>query len=118
MHYIEKLGALSKNEPIIKDKLQMCIHVILNTDMTFDAKTDMDYKSELKRLSIQIDALKAQINSVTEEKKDLIAKYSFSNDKRLGSIYRLIEENTKHGHELLVERRIIKMFNEMKNSIG
>lgn len=67
-----------------------------------------DPKHELLKLRIKIDKLRAE-NMVLSAQLDEIKVSDYG---RVAKILKLIEDNTPLGHELIIERKIRKMFDE------
>lgn len=67
-----------------------------------------DPKHEVLKLRSQLETLKAE-NMLLSEQLDEI---KLSDGARFAKIFKLIEENTPSGYELIVERKIRKMFDD------
>jgi hypothetical protein len=67
-----------------------------------------DPKNEVLKLRIQLDKLRTENLSLAEE----LDQIKVSNHARFAKILKLMEDNTPVGHELILERKIRKMFDE------
>jgi len=67
-----------------------------------------DPKHEVLKLRIQLDTLRAENISLIEELDEI----KVSNHERIAKILKLMEDNTPVGHELILERKIRKMFDD------
>jgi Bacterial dnaA protein helix-turn-helix len=106
LHYLRSLKALTDTDVNTMRKYLRCRELYLIEKQPVNLTQNIDYKTECAKLTTQIDIAKAENYLLTEE----IAKLKKSEESRLLKLFKLIEENTPKGNELIVERKIRKMF--------
>ena len=105
IHYLRKLRELTEVDRSLFKKYIKCRELLMLNE------EPVNLEEELGRLRKQVELLKMENYLLSEEKGELIKQLS-SDDKRLQKIFKLIEENTQHGYEGIVERKIKKMFDD------
>ena len=105
IHYLRKLKELTEVDRSLFKKYLRC------RDLLMINEDPVNLEEENERLRKQVELLKMENYLLSEEKGELIKQLS-SDDKRLQKIFKLIEENTQHGYEGIVERKIKKMFDD------
>lgn len=105
IHYLRKLRELTEVDRSLFKKYIKCRELLMLNE------EPVNLEEELERLRKQVELLKMENYILSEEKTELTKQLS-SDEKRLQKIFKLIEENTQHGYEGIVERKIRKMFDE------
>lgn len=104
MHYERKAADLMITDQTVMRKYLKCKQLLNLKEQEVNLEIEKDLPHKVKSLTNLIETLE-------KEKQDLIKEMEMSSDKRFFEIFKLIRENTPHGRELLVERKIRKMFN-------
>ena len=105
IHYLRKLRELTEVDRSLFKKYIKCRELLMLNE------EPVNLAEELERLHKKVEILKMENYILSEEKNELIKQLT-SDDKRLQKIFKLIEENTQHGYEGIVERKIRKMFDD------
>lgn len=105
IHYLRKLKELTEVDRSLFKKYIKCRELLMLNE------EPVNLAEELERLHKKVEILKMENYILSEEKNELIKQLT-SDDKRLQKIFKLIEENTQHGYEGIVERKIRKMFDD------
>lgn len=112
IHYERTLkGLLETDKRILKWYLR-CREILVSEKQLVNLDEPIDYKAEVFRLKSQVELLKAENYMLNEERNEIIRQTSVSEDKRFLKIFKLIEEHTPVGRELIIERKIRKMFDD------
>jgi hypothetical protein len=95
IHYVQSLKDLKETDMHTMRKYLRCRELFLSEKQPVNLVDDCEN-------------LRAEIYLLKEE----IAQLKIADESRLMKIIKLIEENTPVGHELIVERKIRKMFDD------
>lgn len=119
IHYTRTIDKLIDANDEIVGKYAKCREMfILEKGSCTDLITEYDLKNEIFRLNNKINVLIADNNELSNKVEgfkgtvNMLKKELTQDDKRLNRIVKFIDENTPIGHEFIVERKIIKMFDE------
>lgn len=103
MHYLRKLKELTEYDKVLLKKYLKCRELMVINEQVIDRET------ELEMLRKQVEILKMENFLLTEEKSELLKQMQLD-ENRLLRIFKLIEEHTEPGYELIVERKMRKFF--------
>lgn len=112
IHYERKLKDLTSIDRSLLKKYLKCRELLTLKEQPVNLLSETDLIGELNRLTNIIEVLNEEKKMLLDEKKELLEQMCVDEDKRLIKIFRLIEENTPRGYELIVERKIRKMFDD------
>lgn len=101
IHYMKLADDLKKTDRQMKRKLYKCRELFISEKQPVILSELTDHEDELEKLKMKIELL-----------NDELFQLKNSDKLRLGKIIKLIQENTPKGHELIVERKIRKLFDE------
>lgn len=111
IHYLTTMRKLLETDKEILRKYHKCRDMFLEDRDPIESDNKEDLKSQLFSLSTKLTVLMIEntnlLNQIKSLKEDTKPK-----DKRLNRIVKLLDENTPIGHEFIIERKIIKMFDE------
>jgi len=111
IHYLTTMRKLIETDKEILKKYNKCRDMFLEDRDPVDTDNKQDLRSQLFSLSTKLTVLMIEnanlINEIKRLKEDTTLK-----DKRLNRIVKLLDKNTPIGHEFIIERKIIKMFDE------
>ncbi len=105
IHYLRKLKELTDIDKSLLKKYLKCKELLMLDE------EPVNLNQEIDQLKKQIEILKMENYILSEERQEL-AKQLSTDENRLLKVFKLIEENTKPGYELIVERKIRKMFDD------
>jgi Bacterial dnaA protein helix-turn-helix len=108
IHYIQSLKDLRETDIHMMRKYLRCRELFILEKQPVNLVDEIDYESECDRLKNTIEIMKAENYLLNEE----IVQLKVADENRLRKIIKLIEENTPRGYELIVERKIRKMFDD------
>lgn len=77
-------------------------------ELFLSEKQPVNLVDDCDKLRTQIEIMKAENYLLNEE----LIQLKIADENRLIKIFKLIEENTPKGYELIVERKIRKMFDD------
>lgn len=112
IHYVRTMKGLLDTDKEILRRYLKCRELIVSEKQPVNLLSNEDYKIEAMRLKDQLEVLKAENYLLNEEKIELTRQLNVDQSKRLTKIFNLIEDNTPTGYELIVERKIRKMFDD------
>jgi hypothetical protein len=107
IHYTRSIKDLIETDNNIAKKYLKCKKMLL-LETTSDDLADY----EIRRIKDELHIAKQEIELLTKEREELISEYTHKKDKRMTKIFKLLEDNTPVGHELIIERKLIKFFDE------
>jgi hypothetical protein len=111
IHYLSSVRKLLEIDEELLKKYHKCRDIFMaDRDPKFISKKE-DLKIEVFRLSSKIEVLMIENGHLQKEIKKLKEESKLSN-KRLNRVFKFIDEHTPKGHEFIIERKIIKMFDE------
>jgi len=102
IHYIQSLKDLKETDIHMMRKYLRCRELFLSEKQPVNLVDDCD------KLRLEIEIVKAENYLLSEE----LNQFKISDENRLRKIMKLIDENTPKGYELIVERKIRKMFDD------
>lgn len=102
IHYVQSLKDLRETDMHMMRKYLRCRELFLSEKQPVNLVDDCD------KLRTQIEIMKAENYLLNEE----LIQLKIADENRLIKIFKLIEENTPKGYELIVERKIRKMFDD------
>jgi len=108
IHYLRLVKDLSETDNQVMRRYLRCRELFVLEKQPVNLVNPTDYKAEVDRLKTQIEIMKAENYLLNEE----LIQLKVSDANRLLKVFKLIEENTPKGHELIVERKIRKMFDD------
>lgn len=108
IHYNKKLLSLFDVDKVLLMKYLKCKEMIIVKEQPVNLVEEPDYKVEYHNLVKRIDILQKENEILRDERAELLK----SQNNRLSSIFKLIEENTMRGYENTMERKLKKFFNE------
>lgn len=108
IHYLRLVKDLSETDNQVMRRYLRCRELFVLEKQPVNLVNPTDYKAEVDRLKTQIEIMKAENYLLNEE----LIQLKVSDTNRLLKVFKLIEENTPKGHELIVERKIRKMFDD------
>jgi len=112
IHYERKLKDLVSIDKSLLKKYLKCRELLTLKEQPVNLLSESDLISEVNRLTNLIEVLEAEKKLLIDENQELLEQMNVDEDKRLLKIFKLIEVNTHKGHELIVERKIRKMFDD------
>lgn len=112
IHYERKLKNLLDVDKSLLKKYLKCRELLTLKEQPVNLLSESDLVSEVYRLNNLVEILEKEKDIISEEKKELINQMKVDESKRLLKVFKLIEQNTPKGHELIVERKIRKMFDD------
>lgn len=112
IHYKRVMRNLLDTDTLMLRRYLKCKEIIVSEKQPLILISDTDYKTETQRLQSKIEILKAENYLLNEEKNELIRQINVAEERRFVKIFNLIADNTPIGHELIVERKIRKMFDD------
>jgi transcriptional regulator of heat shock response len=112
IHYTRKLNQLIDVDKVFLTKYLKCRELMIFKEQPVNLAKELDYVNEVEKLKRHVEVLKKEKKMLVAERDEIIEKYASKNEKRLSKVFKLIEENTPLGHEFIVERKLIKMFDE------
>lgn len=101
IHYIKLSKDLKETDRQMKRKLFKCKELFISEKQPVILSEVVDYQDELDKLNMRIELM-----------NDELFELKNSDRLRLSKIIKLISENTPKGYELIVERKLIKLFDE------
>jgi hypothetical protein len=111
IHYISSIRKLLEIDNELLRRYHKCRDMFMqDRDPSFIVKRE-DLSSEVFRLGSKMEILMIENGNLQKEIKRL-KEESKSSDKRLNRVFKFIDEHTPIGHEFIIERKIIKMFDE------
>lgn len=112
VHYKKSLRGFMETDSYILRTYLKCKEIVMG-EKQLDETLNKD-DSKIRELAIQnkLDILKADYDALVEENKTLKSTINLMENRRFIKIFEVIKENTKEGYELIVERKIRKMFDE------
>jgi hypothetical protein len=111
IHYLTTVRKLIETDSEMLRKYYKCRDMFLEERDIVEPNNKEGLKSQVFSLSTKITVLMAENNNLINEIKKL-KQETKTQDKRLNRIIKFIDENTPIGHEFIIERKIIKMFDE------
>ena len=108
IHYLRLVKDLSETDNQVMRRYLRCRELFILEKQPVNLVNPTDYKSEVERLKTRIEIMKAENYMLNEE----LIQLKVSDGNRLLKIFKLIEENTPKGYELIVERKIRKMLDD------
>jgi hypothetical protein len=112
IHYKRTMrGFLDTDNEMLRRYLK-CKELIISEKQPVNLLTDEDFKVRSIRLQNQVDVMRIEQQLLRDEISMLESKIELMEDKRFMKIFKLIKDNTPVGHELIVERKIRKMFDD------
>ena len=102
IHYIQSLKDLKETDIHMMRKYLRCRELFLSEKQPVNLVDDCD------KLRLEIEIVKAENYLLSEE----LNQFKIADENRLRKIMKLIDENTPKGYELIVERKIRKMFDD------
>lgn len=108
IHYLKSIRDLSETDNQVRRRYLRCRELFFLEKQPVNLDEPIDYESEIERLKTRIEIMKAENYMLNEE----LIQLKVSDGNRLLKIFKLIEENTPKGYELIVERKIRKMFDD------
>lgn len=108
IHYNRKLKGLTDVDKVLLRKFLKCKELLIVREQPVNLLSESDFVDECHRLIKKVEILEREKQILVEEKKEFMV----SDEKRFNKIYKVIEENTPKGHELIVERKIRKLFDD------
>jgi DNA-binding transcriptional MerR regulator len=112
IHYERKLKALLDVDKSLLKKYLKCRELLTLKEQPVNLLSQTDLVGEVYRLNNLVEILEKEKEILADEKKELINQFKVDDGKRLIKIFKLIEQNTPKGYELIVERKIRKMFDD------
>jgi hypothetical protein len=111
IHYLSSIRKLLETDKELLRRYHKCRDIFMeDRNPEFISKRE-DLNSEVFKLSSKIEILMIENKNLQKEIK-ILKEESKSGDKRLNRVLRLIDDNTPIGHEFIIERKIIKLFDE------
>lgn len=104
IHYIQSLKDLKETDVHIMRKYLRCRELFISEKQPVNLSEEID----CERLKMQLEIMKAENYLLNEE----LVRLKIADETRLIKIFKLIEENTPNGYELIMERKIRKMFDD------
>jgi hypothetical protein len=101
IHYMKLSSNLKSTDSQMKRKLYRCKELFISQKQPVILSEAIDYEDELEKLRMKMELM-----------NDELFELKNSDRVRLAKIIKLISENTPKGHELIVERKLIKLFDE------
>jgi hypothetical protein len=111
IHYLSSLRKLLDVDIELRRKYIKCMEIFMNERDPLTATNKETLTVEVLKLNTKLDILTKEKNNLLNEIKKMKEEIK-PMDKRLGNIMKLIDENTKVGHEFIIERKIRKLFDE------
>ena len=108
IHYLRLLQDLKETDIHTTRKYLRCRELFVSKKQPVNLVDEIDYKIECDRLRTKIEIMKAENYMLNEE----LVQLKVTDENRLLKIFKLIEEHTPKGYELIVERKIRKMFDD------
>lgn len=112
IHYVRKLkGLLDVDKSLLKKYLK-CRELLTLKEQPVNLESEVDLLGEVYRLNNLVEILEKEKAILADEKKELANQLKVDDGKRLIKVFKLIEQHTPKGYELIVERKLRKMFDD------
>lgn len=108
IHYERTMRNLIDTDVNVLKTYLRCKELIDSQKQHVNLTEQNDPSHQLLNLKVKLETLKAENALLTEELDEL----KIADAARFARIFKLIEENTPVGYELIVERKIRKMFDD------
>ena len=111
IHYVSELRKLLDTDNELFKKYNKCREMFMQEKDPMISTEKNNVTAQLYRLSLRFDELKQENKDLLQQINNL-KKESKPRNKRLDRIFKVIEDSTPIGNEFIIERKIIKMFDE------